>query len=58
MFDDGDPTIGGQMGEVRSTPGRKIIDHYHLVPTGQQVIGQVGSNEASPTGDEDAHGDQ
>ena len=37
-------------------PGGQVIDHRHLVPAGQQGVGQMGADEAGTAGHEYAHG--
>ncbi len=53
LFDQGEPWLVAQPGQVGGTSGGKIIHANDMLALGNQCIAQMGSEEAGGAGDQD-----
>ena len=55
VFDQGEGLVVGEVGDVLTSAGAQIVDGHHLVATGEQRVGHVGTDEARTTSQQHPH---
>jgi len=55
LFQQGEPVVRRQVGQILFPAGAEIIDNCHVVAVADKSISQVGADEAATAGKEDMH---
>jgi hypothetical protein len=55
VVDETKPLVSGQVADVADVPGDQVIEPDHLVPFGEEAVGEMAPQEPGGAGDDGSH---